>query len=221
MKKVILYALGIYLFLYLLFIYLSPLKYHESDFDRNGFISLFELFTSIDIQKEKVETDGKTCTVYVLLKDGLPLFERCEKLPKADLVIVDKSKQTLSLSKNGTIFKTYHIALGGNPKGHKQQEGDQKTPEGNYILDYKKADSAFYKAIHISYPNKKDIQNAQQHGVSPGGFIMIHGQKNGFGWLSFLTQKYNWTNGCIALTNEDMEEVWQSVRTPVPIKILP
>ena len=123
------------------------------------------------------------------------------------------------LIKDNDIYKKYHVSFGGNPKGHKEQEGDQRTPEGQYILDYKKSDSAFYKAIHISYPNKTDIKNAQKKGVNPGGQIMIHGQKNGLGWLSLLTQRFNWTAGCIAVTNKEMEEIWNLVEVNTPILI--
>jgi murein L,D-transpeptidase YafK len=104
--------------------------------------------------------------------------------------------------------------------GHKQQEGDERTPEGKYLLDYKKDDSAFYKAIHISYPNQNDIENAKKRGVSPGGLIMIHGQRNGLGWLSFASQFFNWTNGCIAVTNSEMEEIWLAVDAGTPIEIV-
>jgi len=126
----------------------------------------------------------------------------------ADRVLVDKSEN-----------KKYAVAFGVNPEGHKQQEGDERTPEGNYLLDYKKADSSFYKAIHISYPNEADKQTAVEKGVDPGGLIMIHGQRNRFGWLSLITQRFNWTNGCIAVTNSDMDEIWDSVSANTPIDI--
>ena len=125
------------------------------------------------------------------------------------------------LLSKGEKMKEYSIALGAKPKGHKQQEGDEKTPEGKYLLDYKKSDSAFYKAIHISYPNEKDKANAKENGVSPGGFIMIHGQKNGLGWLSWISQNFNWTNGCIAVTNEEMDEIWSLINVGTSIEIQP
>lgn len=140
---------------------------------------------------------------------------------KADKVLVIKSDSTLYLQKNGKILKKYHIVFGGNPKGHKRQEGDERTPEGRYILDYKKENSSFYKAIHISYPNKKDRERALASGVNPGGLIMIHGQKNGLGWLSWLSQRFNWTDGCIAVTNQEMDEIWNSVDIGTPIEIQP
>jgi murein L,D-transpeptidase YafK len=96
-------------------------------------------------------------------------------------VRVIKSSYELQLLANNKIIKTYTVALGSNPDGHKQKSGDGRTPEGSYVLDFKKADSAFHKAIHISYPNAKDVQQAQKHGPSPGGDIMVHGQKNGLG----------------------------------------
>lgn len=125
---------------------------------------------------------------------------------KVDLVEVDKSKNTMSLFDGLKLIKQYQVAFGDQPKGHKQEEGDEKTPEGTYTLDYKKEDSSFYRAMHISYPNAKDKANAEKLGIDPGGFIMVHGQRNGLGWLSSLSQKFNWTNGCIALSNTEMDE---------------
>ena len=140
---------------------------------------------------------------------------------QADSVLVIKSESKLYLMKNGIVLKKYHVAFGANPKGHKQQEGDERTPEGKYFLDYKKKNSSFYKAIHISYPNNEDKRRAKEKGVSPGGQIMIHGQKNDFGWLSFITQRFNWTDGCIAVSNDDMDEIWNAVDIGTPIEIKP
>lgn len=140
---------------------------------------------------------------------------------KADLVRVKKSEAKLYLLKAGAPLAEFPVVFGAQPKGHKQQEGDERTPEGRYVLDYKKADSAFFKAIHISYPNAQDIARAKDQGVNPGGAIMIHGQKNGLGWLSPVTQFVNWTNGCIALTNTDMQAVWEAVDAGTPIEIEP
>jgi murein L,D-transpeptidase YafK len=191
------------------------------DFNKNGFVELTEVFSAIDIAKKEIHKDNKVCIEYYLLKDGITVSDRCIKLPKADLVIVKKSERILCLIKDKKIFRKYKISLGDNPKGHKTKEGDEKTPEGNYTLDYKKSNSSFYKAIHISYPKKEDVNNAKKSGINPGGFIMIHGQKNHLGWLSFLTQKYDWTNGCIAVTNKEMDEIWQSIDIPIKIQILP
>lgn len=137
----------------------------------------------------------------------------------ADSVLVDKSDEKLYLLKGGAVIAEYSVSFGANPKGHKQQEGDERTPEGSYVLDYKKEDSEFYRAIHISYPNEEDRKSAAERGVDPGGAIMIHGQRNWLGWLSFITQRFNWTDGCIAVTNGEMDEIWDSVPVNTPIEI--
>ncbi len=142
-------------------------------------------------------------------------------IEKADSVLIIKSESKLYLKKNGVVIKIYHVAFGANPKGHKQQVGDERTPEGKYILDYKKKNSSFYKAIHVSYPNAKDKKRAKQKGVNPGGQIMIHGQKNGLGWLSFITQNINWTDGCIAVSDDAMDEIWNAVDVGTPVEIKP
>ena len=136
-----------------------------------------------------------------------------------DLVKVDKSENRMMLMENGQVVAEYHVVFGENPKGHKVQEGDERTPEGRYTLDYKKEDSSFYRSMHISYPNVEDEAKAEELGVSPGGFIMVHGQKNGLVWLSFLFQKFNWTDGCIALTNSDMDDFMERVDVGTPIEI--
>ena len=140
---------------------------------------------------------------------------------KADMVLVIKSESKLYLKRDGKILKEYHVVFGANPKGHKLQEGDERTPEGNYILDYKKEDSTFYKAIHISYPNEMDRERARKNGVRPGGAIMIHGQKEDIGWLALVAQYFNWTDGCIAVSNSDMDEIWEAVDSGTPIEIKP
>ncbi len=136
-----------------------------------------------------------------------------------DLVKVDKSESKMYLLDGGEVVKEYHVAFGASPEGHKQQEGDERTPEGSYTLDYKKEDSSFYRAMHISYPNETDKANAKKMGVSPGGFIMVHGQRNNLGWLSFITQRFNWTNGCIALTNSEIDEFMGLVNVGTKIQI--
>ncbi len=141
--------------------------------------------------------------------------------PQVDLVRVDKSDRRLWLMRGDTIVASFPIALGGNPIGHKQREGDRRTPEGRYVLDFRKRDSAFFRALHVSYPNAADIARAKRAGVPPGSAIMIHGQPNGMGALAVVTQRRDWTDGCIALSNEDMQRVWDLVRVPTPIEIVP
>ena len=140
---------------------------------------------------------------------------------KVDLVFVDKSDAKMQLMLKGETVKAYSVVFGANPTGHKEKEGDERTPEGKYILDYKKADSSFHKAIHISYPNEEDKARAKENGLNPGGLIMIHGQRNGLGWLSWVTQWFNWTDGCIAVTNAQMDEIWELVDVGTPIEIVP
>jgi murein L,D-transpeptidase YafK len=139
-----------------------------------------------------------------------------------DGVKVEKAARKLHLLSQGQVVKTFSMVLGGNPTGHKQQEGDRRTPEGRYVLDYKKENSSFYKAIRISYPNAADRASARRRGVNPGSAIMVHGQPNALGRSpSALALPYDWTDGCVALSNRDMEEVWRRVKRGTPIDILP
>jgi len=142
-------------------------------------------------------------------------------LEKADKVVVIKSKRLLMLMKEGEIFKAYRVALGKNPNGHKIKAGDRRTPEGSYVIDSRNSRSKFYLAIHISYPNETDISNAQKRGVSPGGSIMIHGLPNGFARVDKLHRVQDWTDGCIAVTNTEMQEIWEYVADGTPIEIKP
>jgi len=138
-----------------------------------------------------------------------------------DRVVVQKSKEKMFLVSQGERVREYEIILGWDPEGHKRRQGDGRTPEGIYILDYKKADSSFYKAIHISYPNEDDKAWARKRGLDPGGLIMIHGRKNGVSRAAREARKYTWTNGCIEVTNKEMDEIWGLVETGTPIEIRP
>ena len=157
----------------------------------------------------------------MLILAVIPPLVFADDLQQVDKVLVNKSLHKMYLVKNDETLREYNISLGGNPFGHKEREGDQRTPEGQYILDYKKSDSAFYKAIHISYPNTQDKMIAKKKGVNPGGAIMIHGQRNGYGWGSLITQFFDWTHGCIAVTNADIDEIWLAVNEGTPIEIFP
>ncbi|MBT1445766.1 L,D-transpeptidase family protein [Shewanella sp. JM162201] len=140
---------------------------------------------------------------------------------KVDLVVVDKSASKMEVFFRGKLIKSYRIAMGDNPQGHKQKEGDQRTPQGRYTLDFKKADSAYYRSIHISYPNEEDVLRARALGIKPGGAIMIHGQDPKNPMTPEEAQKFNWTNGCIAVTNNEMDELWQLIDPGTPIEIWP
>lgn len=141
--------------------------------------------------------------------------------PQADYVLVVKSEKRLYLLQNGDVFASFRVAFGGNPKGHKQQQGDERTPEGRYVLDHKNPHSAYYKSIHVSYPDARDRESARKRGVDPGGDIMVHGQPNGRERWEVFTQLVNWTNGCIALKNSEMDYVWETVKIGTPIEIRP
>jgi murein L,D-transpeptidase YafK len=142
-------------------------------------------------------------------------------LPKADKIIVIKGKRILILLKDSEIIKTYRIALGKSPDGRKTQAGDQKTPEGNYIITSRNQHSKYYKAINISYPNESDIQNARRLGVSPGNSIAIHGLPKELEDIDKFHRRMDWTDGCIAVTNHEIDEIWQLVSDGTPIEIKP
>ena len=137
-----------------------------------------------------------------------------------DKVFVDKSERILKLLSKDTVVKSYRIALGDSPIGHKQQQGDLRTPVGYYTLDYKNENSIAHRSIHVSYPNAADKARAKSRGVNPGGDIMIHGQMNGFGHLAGLNQQRDWTDGCIAVTNDEMDEIMAAVKVGTAIEIV-
>ena len=140
---------------------------------------------------------------------------------RADKVLVIKNKRLLLLLKDGEIFRTYKVSLGRQPSGHKTMQGDRKTPEGKYVLDSRNAKSKYHLALHISYPNASDILSAQKRGVPPGGDIMIHGLPPAYSRLGEELSFLDWTDGCIAVTNTEMEEIWQLVADGTPIEIRP
>ncbi len=142
-------------------------------------------------------------------------------LPKADRVIVLKGERKLVLMKRDRVLRIFQVALGRYPKGHKTRQGDAKTPEGEYTLDFKLKDSAFYRAIHISYPNERDLEHARSLGVDPGGKIMIHGLPNRMSASRVGHPKLDWTQGCIAVTNKEMDILWKMVDAGTPIEIHP
>lgn len=141
-----------------------------------------------------------------------------------DKVVVRKSQRQLELLSGGRVVRQYRVALGGAPVGHKYREGDQRTPEGSYKLNWRNPNSNFYKAIHISYPSSKDRAASRQLGYSnPGGMIMIHGLPNYIQSESMRQQYANrdWTQGCIAVQNHEMDEIWSLVKDGTPIQIMP
>ncbi|MEJ5228223.1 L,D-transpeptidase family protein [Thermodesulfovibrio sp.] len=139
----------------------------------------------------------------------------------ADLIVVIKSKRVMFLIREGKILKTYRISLGKTPVGKKTSQGDGKTPEGRYYIESRNPNSNFYRALKISYPNETDILNATRAGINPGGAIMIHGLSKKVEYLGKYHIIDDWTEGCIAVTNEEMDEIWKMVPDGIPIEILP
>jgi murein L,D-transpeptidase YafK len=140
---------------------------------------------------------------------------------QADRIVIEKSKRTLTLMSGNTVLKTYKVALGGQPVGAKQRQGDHKTPEGLYVVDQKNPASIFHRALHISYPNAQDRENARKLRVSPGGDVEIHGLGAKYGWVGAAHRQVDWTDGCIAVTNEEIDEIWPLVPIGTPVEIKP
>jgi murein L,D-transpeptidase YafK len=139
----------------------------------------------------------------------------------ADRVLIEKTARRLTLLQQGRVLKRYRVSLGRQPKGPKQQEGDYRTPEGRYVIDARTPRSRFHLGLHVSYPNAQDIAQAAARGVSPGGDIMIHGIRNGFGWVGPLHRLVDWTQGCVAVTNAEIEEISRVVPDGTEVEIRP
>ena len=139
----------------------------------------------------------------------------------ADKILIEKKERRLTLILKDKLLKTYKIALGGNPNGPKERQGDNKTPEGTYVIDSRNKDSRYHISLHISYPNERDRRRAKELGVSTGGDIMIHGIKNGLSWVGDLHTEVDWTKGCIAVTDEEIEEIDKLVPNGTIVEIRP
>ena len=160
----------------------------------------------------------------ITLQKEIETFEQRKfslRTEPADKVLIEKKERRLTLLSEGEVVKTYRIALGGNPVGPKERQGDNKTPEGTYIIDSRNRDSGYHLSLHISYPNENDKMRARELGVSPGGDIMIHGIKNGLSWVGASHAEVDWTKGCIAVTDEEMEEIYRLVPNDTIVEIRP
>ena len=154
-------------------------------------------------------------------KPPVPLNDR-SGAPFADRIIVKKSQRRLYLMRDGEPLRTYRISLGIEPEGRKQRRGDNRTPEGSYYIDWRNSHSRFNKALSISYPNREDRLRAARYGWDPGGSIMIHGEpRRGDAGLQDMVRKEDWTQGCIAVSNLAIEEIWRYTLDGTPIEILP
>ena len=138
-----------------------------------------------------------------------------------DRILVEKSARKLSIFAGDKKLKSYRVALGRNPVGAKKQEGDMKTPEGVYTVDSRNPQSDYHLALHVSYPSDEDKARASESGVNAGFDIMIHGIRNGGGWIGAFHRLHDWTAGCIALTDEEIEELWRVTPDGTPIEIRP
>lgn len=157
---------------------------------------------------------------------GILLFTSCLLFAQKPTVVVDrlvvyKSERKLVLLNQGMEVSSYKVALGSEPVGPKTRQGDHRTPEGVYTLDSRNSNSHFYKAFHISYPSPKDMATAKKLGVSPGGDIMLHGLPKEYAWVGKAHTLHDWTDGCVAVTNEEMDELWKLVPVGTPIEIRP
>jgi len=144
-----------------------------------------------------------------------------ENRPQADAIVILKKDHVMELLAAGKVIRTYRVALGQGGLLPKQKEGDARTPEGRYVIDAKSEHSKYHKALHVSYPDAADRRRAARMGVSPGGAIMIHGLPNGKGWVGGRHRLFDWTLGCIAVTDEEIDEVWTLVAVGTPVEIRP
>ena len=149
-------------------------------------------------------------------------FSICASAEKpVDRIVVEKAARTMTLYRGDQKVHTYKVALGSEPKGAKTQQGDHRTPEGKYSIDARNEHSHYYKSLHISYPNESDRQRARKLRVSTGGDIMIHGLPNGYGAIGKAHLLHDWTDGCVAVTDEEMDEIWKLVPIGTAVEIRP
>jgi tetratricopeptide (TPR) repeat protein len=179
--------------------------------------------THIETLKHEVENKGNEIITLQKKIKALEqkVFAFAIQNRSVDRILIEKKERRLMLISKGEVLKTYKIALGGNPNGPKERQGDNKTPEGTYFIDSRNKDSRYHLSLHISYPNEKDRKRAKELGVSPGGNIMIHGIKNGFSWVGDSHTEVDWTKGCIAVTDEEIEEIERAAPNGTIVEIRP
>jgi len=152
---------------------------------------------------------------------GLPPAATDQNNEKADAILILKKDHVMGLLAGGKVIRTYKVALGQGGLQPKQREGDARTPEGHYVIDAKSEQSKYHKALHVSYPNPDDRRRATRQRVPPGGAIMIHGLPNGKGWVGARHRLFDWTLGCIAVTDEEIDELFTLVPVGTPVEIRP
>jgi murein L,D-transpeptidase YafK len=206
---------------------------HTSD---GGFLTRLRLQTAPSYTRRMFSAAGVNAVLLALATAAAPLAARAEgplptsalltpsvepALPMADRVVVQKSERKLQLLRNGEVLRTYKVALGLRPEGHKEYEGDFRTPEGQYRLSRRNPNSEYFLSIQIDYPNERDVKRARKLGQRPGGAIMIHGQPNVPRKPRDYYSNVDWTEGCIAVSNSDMVEIWLMTPPDTPIEIRP
>jgi L,D-peptidoglycan transpeptidase YkuD (ErfK/YbiS/YcfS/YnhG family) len=208
--------------------------YPDSEYRRDSQMMILQIHNVIikdkiiatqqtQIETSRQEVKGKENEI-ITLQEKIETLEQkifALRTEPADEVLIEKKERRLTLLSKGEVIKTYKIALGGNPVGPKERQGDNKTPEGTYIIDSRNRDSGYHLSLHISYPNEKDKIRAKELGVSPGGDIMIHGIKNGLSLVGASHAEVDWTKGCIAVTDEEMEEICKLVPNGTIVEIRP
>jgi murein L,D-transpeptidase YafK len=159
--------------------------------------------------------------VFVRFLCALPPATRTQERGKADAILILKKEHRMELLADGKVIRTYNVALGQGGLPPKQREGYALTPEGHYVIDAKYEHSKYHKALHVSYPNPADRRRAARQGVPPGGAIMVHGLPNGKSWVGARHRLFDWTLGCIAVTDEEIDEVFTLVPVGTPVEIRP
>jgi tetratricopeptide (TPR) repeat protein len=215
--------------------------YPDSEYRRDSQMMIFQIHNVIikdkiiatqqtQIETSRQEVKDKEYEIITLQEKSETLEEKIETLEQkvfalrtepADIVLIVKKERQLTLLSKGEVIKSYTIALGGNPVGPKERQGDNKTPEGTYIIDSRNSNSGYHLSLHISYPNENDKIRAKELGVSPGGDIMIHGIKNGLSWVGASHAEVDWTKGCIAVTDQEMEKIYKLVPNGTIVEIRP
>ena len=210
--------------------------YPASEYRQNSEMMIFNINNgavkdkTISAQQTKIETlqqevKGKEKEIIKLQKEIKALeqkvFAYAIRNGSVNKILIEKKARRLMLISKGEVLKTYKISLGGNPTGPKEMQGDNKTPEGTYFIDSRNNDSHYHRSLHISYPNERDKMRARELGVAPGGNIMIHGIKKGFSWVAGAQSEVDWTNGCIAVTDEEIEEIAKLAPNGTIVEIRP
>jgi murein L,D-transpeptidase YafK len=208
--------------------------YPESEYRRDSQMMMLQIQNVIIkdnlIAEQQSQIESYRLGIKAQEKEIIDLQKKIERLEQkvfelrtepVDKVLIEKKKRRLSLISKGEIIKTYKIALGGNPVGPKERQGDNRTPEGTYTIASRNRHSDYHLSLRISYPDEKDKKRAKELGVSPGGDIMIHGIKNGLSWVGGFHAEIDWTEGCIAVTNKQMEEIARLVPNGTPVEIRP